>query len=238
MEQPLLVLSGATTGLPRGGYEPKLLEAAAVLVLPGGPGGLTVAGPTNGRWSSLIYQPSQVLNDPKSFSAAGIHNIGTEESLSAPTEAEVVADFTAWLERVQTMLAPADLKVTTWCVWGKSFWLPFFDKAPWTGHPSSPLWPLDLGPCLMEWSSAALHALGKNTINKTGVPRSLGLNSAFQAFAEQAPGLDWNLGGAGARALPQAVRAAQVLVCAEQVKIPTLPEPKSYEYIGDPYGGY
>jgi hypothetical protein len=238
MSEPLLILSGATTGLPRGSYKPRLLEAAAVLLVPGGAGGLTVGGPANGRWSSLIYQPPAILGATEAQPAKRIHGIKDHEILAAPSEHAAAEAFGVWLADVRAKLASINMPLRTWHVWSTSFWLPYFDQPPWNKHPNAPLWPLSLGLDAMEWSSGALVTLKCNTKTKAGHPRKMGLKRAFGGFQRATPGLDWNLGGAGGRALPQACRVAQMVVLSAQVELPAPPTPKADAfYAFDPYGG-
>ncbi len=237
--EPLLILSGATTGLPRNGYEPKLIEAAAVVLVPGGAGGLTIAGPTNGRWSRTIGQAAADLLAPQAQPAKRIHGISDAEILSSPGVDGVAADFAKWLARVQSLLGQAGFQVRTWHVWNNSFWLRHFDQPPWSGPPGTPMFNLQLGRCAMDWTAAALLAINKNTRTKTGKVRSTGLKRAFDSYRTVAPGLDWNLGGADHRALPQACRVAQMVVLSSQIDIPV--EKVSHDdlmRLTDPYGGY
>ena len=236
--EPHLILSGATTGLPRGSYQPRLLEAAAVLLIPGGAGGLTVGGPSQGRWSSLIYQPPAILTDKQAQPARRIHGIDDQAIMAAPTEYAAAAAFGAWLADARAKLASINMPLKTWHVWSTGFWLPFFDVAPWSGNPDAPLWPLSLGIDVMEWASGALVTLQRNTTTNAGHPRKMGLKKAFAAYESAAPGLNWDLGGTGGRALPQACRVAQMAVLSSQIELPPPPvaKPDAF-YQFDPYGG-
>lgn len=199
------VVAVASTGFPRNGYAPGLLEIAVIFVAPTG----DVGRPPNGVFHMLVHQPLSVSDSPTARGAQRIHNIRPAASASAPPAATVSHELGAWLGMVRRACAASDMILGPWTSANNRFTAQMAADCP-IGTVLGPVGQPDI----LSRAKAEATQGGFMPRNKNGTPkRSLNLRNGFGLYQTRpsGKGLDWNKAGYGASALPQAHRAAQLL---------------------------
>ena len=226
-----LSVAVATTGLFSETYTPRLLEIAAVAVIPK----MRLIGPRSLQFHSLVRQPESALQDSRAVQAERFHGITPTMSRGAPTEEEAMKAFRLWREgTARDLWDTGEFVLVSWRGYNSAFI---------RGTLASPGWWEALGPsgtCIMEETTEVLGEAGLAAKNRDGSYRYVGLRSAVETFrgrpihlheksAEIPP-----TGGPG-RALKNAILAGYAAVGAstmprpEQAPQPVLDEASGWE---------
>jgi len=140
---PFVCIDTETTGLPKSGYEPVIVEVGAVVV--------TGEGLVKNPIGFFVKHDKDVLYDPKAKRAFEITGISREQVLEEGLEEEAAAERLAeWVERIAVRYG-GDLKLRAF---NQAFDFRFLGASPWDIFDRTKTVP---GECIME---AAMGIMG------------------------------------------------------------------------------
>lgn len=215
MNDAYLVISIATTGLPKDGYMPAILEIAAVLVLPGVGSARGSAG-SPGVFSSLVYQPDEIALSREASEAVRFHGISVEETRGALPEDRVKESFEAWRKGLTTILFDEGYVLRGWRGFNREFLATVLHANGWReviGDFGVP------GPCVMNEAATLFWDRGWNTMRRDGTYTPISFPRVIGALRKEGYSIPAENPG---RALEKAIQVGRVCVALkeERAKFP------------------